>query len=31
MDLQKVPLRFFKDRKDYAPGYHKIIQDAHKT
>ena len=31
MDLQKVPLRFFKDRKDYAPGYHKIIQDAHKN
>ncbi|RZO48054.1 MAG: DUF2779 domain-containing protein [Candidatus Pelagibacterales bacterium] len=29
-DLQKVPSKFFKDRKDYAPGYHKIIQDAHK-
>jgi len=31
MDLQKVPTDFFKDRKDYAPGYHKIIQDAHKN
>jgi len=30
-DLQKVPTRFFKDRKDYAPGYHKIIQDHHKN
>ena len=30
IDLQKVPSKFFKDRKDYAPGYHKIIQDAHK-
>ena len=29
-DLQKVPTSFFKDRKDYAPGYHKIIQDCHK-
>ena len=31
MDLQKVPSKFFKDRKDYAPGYHKIIQDADKN
>ena len=31
IDLQKVPSKFFKDRKDYAPGYHKIIQDAHKN
>ena len=31
MDLQKVPSRFFKDRKGYALGYHKIIQDAHKN
>ena len=30
IDLQKVPSKFFKDRKDYAPGYHKIIQEAHK-
>ena len=29
-DLQKVPKSFFKDRKDYAPGYHQIIQTAHK-
>ena len=29
-DLQKVPTRFFKDRVDYAPGYHQIIQSAHK-
>ena len=25
-DLQKVPTNFFRDRKDYAPGYHQIIQ-----
>ena len=31
MDLQKVPTRFFKDRKDFAPDYHKIIQDCHKN
>lgn len=31
IDLQKVPSKFFKDRKDYAPGYHKIIQEVHKT
>ncbi len=30
-DLQKVPSKFFRDRKGYAPGYHKIIQDAHKN
>ena len=30
-DLQKVPIKFFSDRKGYAPGYHKIIQDAHKS
>jgi len=30
-DLQKVPARFFKDRKDYAPNYHGIIQQAHKN
>ena len=30
-DLQKFPAKFFKDRKGYAPGYHKIIQDAHKS
>ena len=30
IDLQKVPSKFFKDRKDYAPGYHKIIQEVHK-
>ena len=30
-DLQKVPAEFFKNRSDYAPGYHKIIQDAHKN
>ena len=30
IDLQKVPSNFFKDRKDYAPGYHQIIQLAHK-
>ena len=30
-DLQKVPAKFFKDRSDYAPDYHKIIQDAHKN
>ena len=30
IDLQKVPSKFFKDRKDYASGYHKIIQEAHK-
>ena len=29
-DLQKVPISFFKDRKDYALGYHQIIQTAHK-
>ena len=29
-DLQKVPVSFFKDRKDYAPKYHQIIQEAHK-
>lgn len=29
-DLQKVPASFFKDRKDYAPKYHQIIQEAHK-
>ncbi len=31
VDLQKVPSSFFKDRKDYAPGYHQIIQEAHKN
>ena len=30
-DLQKFPAKFFKDNKSYAPGYHKIIQDAHKN
>ena len=30
IDLQKVPSKFFKNRKDYAPSYHKIIQEAHK-
>lgn len=30
-DLQKVPARFFKDRKDYAKNYHGIIQQAHKN
>ena len=30
IDLQKVPSKFFKDRKDYAPSYHKIIQEVHK-
>ena len=30
-DLQKFPAKFFKDHKNYAPGYHKIIQDAHKN
>jgi len=30
-DLQKVPAKFFKDRSDYAPNYHKKIQDAHKN
>ena len=30
-DLQKVPAEFFKNRSDYAPGYHKKIQDAHKN
>jgi hypothetical protein len=30
IDLQKVPSKFFKDRKDFAPGYHKIIQEVHK-
>ena len=30
-DLQKFPAKFFKDRKGYAPGYHKIIQDAHRS
>lgn len=29
-DLQKVPPSFFKDRKDYTPRYHQIIQEAHK-
>ena len=30
-DLQKFPTKFFRDHKSYAPGYHKIIQDAHKS
>lgn len=30
-DLQKVPTRFFKNRKDYALNYHGIIQQAHKN
>ncbi len=30
-DLQKVPKRFFKERKDYAQNYHGIIQEAHKN
>jgi len=29
-DLQKVPEKFFKPRKGYAPDYHKKIQDCHK-
>ena len=30
-DLQKVPKKFFKERKDYASNYHGIIQQAHKN
>ena len=30
INLQKVPSEFFTNRKDYASGYHKIIQNAHK-
>ena len=31
MDLQKVPISYFKNRKDYAKDYHYIIQQSHKN